>query len=251
MQSSNDSSHFKGKTALEHLKEARKKAHRATESMHGVEPPGHVIAGADAAKQTSFLALILLSAMTSLSFSFSQIALLFGGTLLGWTLWKVTRTALIGWSRIEKYNRLIWEEKHEIEHHREEEKEELREMYKGKGFSGKLLDDVVDVLMADDNRLLQVMLEEEMGLELASYQHPLKQAFGTFIGILFSSALITFFGTFALEAGIIGASILTTLISSYLIASTEKNAPLTYMISDLAALIGSGLLTYFLTRTLL
>ncbi len=38
--------------------------------------------------------------------------------------------------------------------------------------------------MADDNRLLRVMLEEELGLTLEAYEHPLKQAFGALLRIV-------------------------------------------------------------------
>ena len=57
-------------------------------------------------------------------------------------------------------------------------------------FSGKLLDEVIDVLMADDNRLLQVMLEEELGLSLETYEHPLKQAAGAFFGVIGAATLL-------------------------------------------------------------
>ena len=114
-----------------------------------------------------------------------------------------------------------------------------------------MLDDVIDVLMADDNRLLQLMLEEEMSIELSSLQHPLKQAFGTFIGILSSAAIIAFFGLIAKVPGIIAASLLITMISSWLMAKAEQNAPLNYIIYDVAALGTSALLTTFLVRTLL
>ena len=71
-------------------------------------------------------------------------------------------------------------------------------MYRAKGFSGKLLDDVVDVLMADDNRLLKVMMEEEMGLVLRGYEHPIKQALFSSLG----AALSSFFLIFALKGSI-------------------------------------------------
>ena len=68
-------------------------------------------------------------------------------------------------------------------------------MYEQKGLSGDLLDQVIEVLMADDNRLLRVMLEEELGLTLESYEHPLKQAAGAGLGVLsaFLGAVLGFF----------------------------------------------------------
>ncbi|MCX6990144.1 MAG: VIT1/CCC1 transporter family protein [Chlamydiae bacterium] len=66
----------------------------------------------------------------------------------------------------------------------------MTEMYRAKGFTGKLLEDVIDVLMSDDNRLLQIMLEEELGLTLEIHEHPLKQAVGAAVGVILASTLL-------------------------------------------------------------
>ena len=58
-----------------------------------------------------------------------------------------------------------------------------------KGFQGKLLDQVIEILMADDNRLLEIMLEEELGLTLESYEHPIKQGLGAGLGVIIAAAL--------------------------------------------------------------
>jgi hypothetical protein len=182
-------SHFEGKTPEDHLKEARLKGLAASSEMHGMEMPGHIIAFADAMKDMTIALLILWS--TSLILIPKKTTLimmiLFG---LGWLIWKPARSAIVGWGRLNRLHRLIEEERWEIEHNREQEKIELREMYRSKGFSGKLLDDVIDVLMSDDNRLLQIMLEEELGLTLGIHEHPLKQACGAALGALASSFLI-------------------------------------------------------------
>ena len=91
---------------------------------------------------------------------------------IGWLFWKLGRSSLLGWARLERLHRLIQQEQWEIEHHRAQEKEELTAMYHQKGLTGKLLEQVIEVLMADDNRLLRVMLEEELGLTLETYEHP-------------------------------------------------------------------------------
>src|SRR6185295_12766345 len=84
---------------------------------------------------------------------------------------------------------VLEQERWEIEHHRQQERDELKELYRAKGFEGKLLEDVLDVLMADDDRLLKVMLEEEMGLQLAQLDHPMKQGLGAAFGALVSGFL--------------------------------------------------------------
>ena len=89
---------------------------------------------------------------------------------------------MLGWSRLERLHRVIEEERWEIEHHRPQEREELRALYAAKGLRENSSMRSIEVLMADDNRLFQVMLEEELGLTLEAYEHPLKQAFGAFFG---------------------------------------------------------------------
>lgn len=64
-------------------------------------------------------------------------------------------------------------ERSEIRDHFEHECEEVRELYAAKGFHGPLLDQVVDTLTSDDDRLLKVMMEEELGLLVHHMTHPL------------------------------------------------------------------------------
>jgi VIT1/CCC1 family predicted Fe2+/Mn2+ transporter len=152
------------------------------------------------ALETIILFVFLTYLTMSYSISFSFVFIFFGGYLI----WKTGFTAYQSWKKLIKLNQIIQDEKYEIEHHRENEKKELETLYSSKGFSGKLLNDVTTVLMADDNRLLEVMLEEEMGLALESFEHPLKIALGTFLGILSSFCLLGlcyfFMGMFGLIA---------------------------------------------------
>lgn len=176
--------HFKGKDAFEHLLEARQRGYAAIEETHGAELSGHLFAFLDAAKEMAFAGALLLFLYDGASYpSFFLFAAVF-------VLWKFGRAALLGWNRLHRLHRLIEEERWEIEHHRPQEKKELLAMYQAKGFSGKLLEEAVEVLMADDNRLLQVMLQEELGLTLESFEHPLKQGFGAALGVLVSACLV-------------------------------------------------------------
>ena len=181
--------HFDGKEAAEHLKEARLKGMIASSEVHGMEMPGHIAAFADTVKDTSMALLVIWSASLVLfpTTVCLRLMILFSA---GWLLWKPARSALLGWGRLERLHRLIDEEQWEIQHNREQEKLELTEMYRAKGFTGKLLEDVIDVLMSDDNRLLQIMLEEELGLTLEIHEHPLKQAVGAAVGVILASTLL-------------------------------------------------------------
>lgn len=237
--------HFKGKEALEHVIDARLRGKLASSEIHGAELPGHISAAADAAKESAFYLLVLWILLGDRAHN------LFFLFLLSLLVWKVGRSAILGWSRLERLHRLIEEERYEIEHHRAQEKEELRALYAAKGFSGKLLDEVIEVLMADDNRLLQIMLEEELGLNLESHEHPLKQATGAFVGVL-GSALVFSIGFFFLPFwGVPLCGAIVIAVSSAVCAKLEKNESLPFVIWNLAALFLTGSIAYFLAQLFL
>lgn len=234
--------HFKGKEAIQHVIDARIKGKQAASEIHGTELPGHYSAAADAAKETAFLILLLWTLFSELHYKMDLILIVF---TLAFLVWKVGRSAILGWSRLERLHRVIEEERWEIEHHRTQEKEELRALYAAKGFSGKLLDEAVDVLMADDNRLLQVMLEEELGLSLESYEHPLKQAAGALVGVL-GSAFILSFGLFVLPFwGAAACAALIIALAAGSSAQLQKNHPLPAIVWNLAVAALAAAVAYF------
>lgn len=182
--------HYKGKEAMEHVVETQAEGKFTSLETHGTEMPGHLSAAFDAARETSLLFLLLSFLLFKSSLSpHEQINILLC-LAAGWLIWKIGRSAWIGWQRLERLHRMIADERWEIEHHREQERDELYALYSAKGFEGKLLDDVVDVLMADGDRLLRVMVEEELNLTLENQEHPLKQALGAGIGVLIAIIFI-------------------------------------------------------------
>lgn len=203
--------HFEGKDVTQHLKAARMRGSKATSEIHGAETPGSVSAFADSMKETAVLILGMWMLLSGFGLPSTKILWILGLFSLGWLFWKVGRSSLLGWARLERLHRLIEQERWEIEHHRAQEKDELRAMYAQKGLSGDLLDQVIEVLMADDNRLLRVMLEEELGLTLESYEHPLKQAAGAGLGVV-SALLGAALGFFIW--GFLGSLILLTALFS-------------------------------------
>jgi hypothetical protein len=230
--------HFEGKSVKEHLKTARAKGAMAAREVHGAEMSGQWAAFADATKDTT-IALLIVSILAPHSlFLFA----------CGWIIWKTARSARLGWTRLERLHRLTEEERWEIEHHRSQEREELTEMYQEKGFSGKLLEEVVDVLMADDQKLLRVMLEEELGLTLEAYEHPLKQALGAGMGSIFASILILAGNTFNPLYGPGLTAFIAISAASIIGAKLERNRIMYALIWNLAVafLVISGV--YFLNK---
>lgn len=236
--------HFEGKSVREHLHAARKKGAFASFELHGTELPGYIFACADAIKESCLAFLLLWVIFTPSS---AEIFFLFS---LGWLIWKVGRSALLGWARLERLHRLIEEERWEIQNNRQEEKTELTALYKAKGLSGKLLEDAVNVFMSDDNRLLRLMLEEEMGLTLEVYEHPLKQCAGAALGVVFASLL--FIGGWWVHPfwGPTMTSIFSISLATIVAAKKEQNRALEATIWTLALAAFSFFVVYFLKEVL-
>lgn len=74
-------------------------------------------------------------------------------------------------------------ERYEIKHEPEEERAELRAIYRDKGFSGPLLDRVVGYLTANDERWHRAMVHDELGVVADERINPWLQ--GLQIGISF------------------------------------------------------------------
>lgn len=214
------SDHFQGKNAQEHL--ASKKSEVATE-IHGDELPGHQGSFLDALRDTTLLFMIFWSVAKTLGMTRHSIYILFIFMAIGWALWKGVRSFWISSSRLERLHRVLKEERYEIENHRPQEREELSALYEAKGFKGPLLEEVLDVLMADDERLLKIMMEEEMGLSLQNCEHPLKIALGSALGVILSSILIFIPLLWLPYWALPTVSTLTLGVSGYYIAKLQKN----------------------------
>jgi hypothetical protein len=181
--------HFKGKEAINHVVEAQARGVIASTEAHGIEMPGYLSALCDSTRDTAVALLLIGTLFHFLNIPISTSLLFLALFACGWLLWKAGRAGWLGWQRLERLHRLMSEESYEIQHHRQQERSELTELYRAKGFQGKLLEDVIDVLMADDERLLQVMMEEEMGLQLEVLDHPMQQAVGAAAGVLLSGVI--------------------------------------------------------------
>ncbi len=216
-------SHFEDKDPLSHVISKRAEGVVSLSESHGTEIPGHISAAADAGRETAVIFIVLWLILSHFSVAFALMMNVFFVVGIGLLFWKTGRSAWLGWSRLERLHRVIDEERWEIEHHRMQEREELKVLYRAKGFEGKLLEDVMDVLMADGDRLLRVMLEEELGLALEAYEHPLKQALGAAAGVMgvavISVAALWIYPHLGLPIGAAAMIIAAAIIS----AKYEKN----------------------------
>lgn len=223
--------HFEDKDALSHVMEKRVEGMVSISEVHGTEMAGHFSALIDAMRESAVALLLFWLFLHFLNVSSLAALIAFG---VGWIAWKGGRSGWLGWAKLERLHRLIEQERYEIEHHRPQEREELEALYRAKGFEGKLLQDVVDVLMSDQDRLLKVMLEEEMGLTLQAYEHPLQQTAGALIGaslsVIMSCLLFFFFPLYGVGA----AAFLLLFFSAAASAYLEKNKAIHAVIWNLS-----------------
>jgi len=243
--------HFTESNVVEHLRKAREKGRKAISEFHAVEVPGHISAGAESAKDTAISSFMINMIGMMLALPEGKIAILLSVYMIGIFFWKVGRSAQLARSRLDRIDTLVQEEKHEIEHNRDEEREELTEMYRAKGFTEPLLTKIIDVLMADDNKLLAVMLEEELGVQTDAYVHPLKQAFGAGVGVLVTALSIPIGLMISKTYGLFFTTFIITGFSSYLMAKIEKIPAFENTIKWASLTFLTTFATYFFTKFLI
>lgn len=80
------------------------------------------------------------------------------------------------------------EEERHIHEHPEGEREEIRQIFAGKGFAGKQLEHVVEVITSDREQWVDMMLTEELGLS-RERSDPLRAAASTFLAFVVVGAV--------------------------------------------------------------
>ena len=86
-------------------------------------------------------------------------------------------------SEREEYDRIRAYEEQQIVHDRAGEIEEVREIYRAKGFEGADLERAVEIITEEKDRWVSTMMTEEYGVPL-SERSPTRAAAGTFVAFL-------------------------------------------------------------------
>ena len=128
----------------------------------------------------------------------------------------------------------------EIENKPEDERKEIEDIYKAKGFTGKDLEMIVNKITSDKKVWLNTMLTEELNLNLEIAGHPLKGAlimFGSFLvgGIL---PIIPFFFSSGFNPLIIAVGI--SLSASFIVGAVKSRMANTSLIKGGIEMAGLG-----------
>ena len=116
-------------------------------------------------------------------------------------------------SQTEFYSSEIERERDEIQRWPEREREEISTIYREKGFSGQLLENIVAHITADPERWSNVMMREELGFTEHSLDSPLRSAFAVGLSYLAGAAVPVWpYIFFAPADGVIVSAISTVLV---------------------------------------
>lgn len=119
----------------------------------------------------------------------------------------------------------------EVDNVPEKEKEEIREIYSARGFEGELLEQVVEVITADKDRWVEVMMKDELNMT-ESDKSPIAMGAMTFIAFV-----------------LVGLIPLISYVWDYMADSNGQHLFLTSSILTSLAFIGVGWLKAVVSRT--
>jgi VIT1/CCC1 family predicted Fe2+/Mn2+ transporter len=111
------------------------------------------------------------------AFSSSHIVTMAGlAEMLGGTVSMGLAAFISARSEAEFHQSEIDREREEIKKWPDRERDEIRTIYRGKGFSGELLNQIVGHITADHERWANVMMREELGFASETFDSPTKSA---------------------------------------------------------------------------
>ena len=156
------------------------------------------------------------------AFSSSHIVTMAGlAEMLGGTVSMGLAGFISARSEIEFHESEIGRERDEIEKWPDREWDEIRTIYRGKGFSGELLDRIVGHLTADRERWANVMMREELGFASETFDSPLKSALTVGVSYLVGAAVPVIPYLFIEPARGVFASAVVTIIVLFAVGAAK------------------------------
>lgn len=140
----------------------------------------------------------------------------------------------------ELLNSEIARENWEIANKPDDERKEIEDIYRAKGFSGKDLEMIVNKITSDKKVWLDTMLTEELNLNLEIAGHPIKSAFRMFGAFLVGGILpiIPFFFAAGLTPLLIAIGI--SITASFIVGAIKSRMANTSLIKGGIEMAGLG-----------
>lgn len=147
-------------------------------------------------------------------------------------------------------------EEHHIERHPEGEREEIRQIFRSKGFEDEVLESITDTITKERERWVDTMLREELGMQLEPPQ-PVRAATVTFAAFMLAgvmpilpllfSAYLTGLQTFAAS----GVATALTFIGIGVIKARATHKPAARPVVETLAIGGSAAFLAFVAGLVL
>ncbi|MFQ5591621.1 MAG: VIT1/CCC1 transporter family protein, partial [Phycisphaerae bacterium] len=156
--------------------------------------------------------------------------------------------------RVQYYQAELDRERAEIRDSFAHECDEVRALYEAKGFTEPLLGQIVDTLTSDEDRLLRVMMEEELGLSVQHVNHPLLVGLGNFAAAGFAGAAlalpVVWLSDDAARAWMLGGGAALMFILSLLTARATRRSTLDIFLSGVIMAATTGGVVHLLANWL-
>ena len=127
------------------------------------------------------------------------------------------------------YESELAREKREIKEIPEEEREEVREIYRQKGFSGKLLEDVVEKITSNEKVWRDEMMKFELGLQPVETKNAFRSSaivgVAAFVGSLIPLAPFLFLNILQLQINqAIGIALVMSAVTLFIVGAYKAKA---------------------------
>ena len=237
--------------AADHISEARLRARQVLSSeahLGAVDDWRRVLVSARDAVILIWLAWVALHAFGDPPFT----AWMLTALAIGLALLCGISTGRSTYMQLEYYTSELDRERTEIRENFDHEREEVRVLYAAKGFRQPLLGQVVDTLCSDDDRLLKVMMEEELGLLMYHVPHPLVVGLWNFggslaAGLALAWPLVRLSPTAAHLWMPISGTVLLAIIAVVAAKATQRRA-IEFFTTGLVTAVITGGAVYFLAE---
>jgi VIT1/CCC1 family predicted Fe2+/Mn2+ transporter len=176
-------------TTAAHLEQARRRARGLFGAEVAHDRPYELVHAATAGRDSVVVVLMLWAVLVGIGALEHAFAGLLAAAMAAAVHTGISN-ALAVYAQLRYWEAELVRERNEIRSQPEHEREELRMLYQAKGFSGELLETVVDTICNDEERLLKVMLEEELGIFFEQRNHPIVTGLFTGITSLASGVLV-------------------------------------------------------------